>query len=320
MYYYRQEEYLLLLKQKFLQTEIYEARKYKKKYENRIKEASQRQKTVFDMIIKKTKEIYDFDLTKVYTFNYVKYNLWRREFCNQNNEWNKAALSFVCLSCLADLIFDSKRLGKKEKQYIENILTDEYFKLSMNLESREEAENPIDLLYTLFIKAMKNLKRYNIEIFLDLQTDILKAFESEIFISTNKLIFPEKIDIELLTGKSIEFVSSCLYLAAVDAYDLVRMKKCAAAIAKLFWLVDDMCDLYDDIKNQVKNSILFLQNGEVKTLENSIDFVIENIDVLFEVIKENIDILKSNLSYEVYNFFLYELYDWVQVINVRMDD
>ena len=135
-----------------------------------------------------------------------------------------------------------------------------------------------------------------------------------------QLKFPEKINIDLITSKSIEFVSSCLYLSAVDTHDFIRMKKCAVATAKLFWLVDDLCDLYDDIENQIKNSILFLQNEEVSSLENSIDFVFENMDTFFEVIEENLELLKKNLSYDVYIFFLYELYDWVEAVNVRMDE
>ena len=73
-------------------------------------------------------------------------------------------------------------------------------------------------------------------------------------------------------------------------------------------------------ENQIKNSILFLQNEEVRSLENSIDFVFENMDTFFEVIEENLELLKNNLSYDVYIFFLYELYDWVEAVNVRMDE
>lgn len=65
---------------------------------------------------------------------------------------------------------------------------------------------------------------------------------------------------------------------------------------------------------------MFLQNEEVSSLENSIDFVFENMDTFFEVIEENLELLKNNLSYDVYIFFLYELYDWVEAVNVRMDE
>lgn len=318
---YRQKEYIQLLKQKFSKTDIINAKNYKSKYEKEIKEIPNKQKTLFDVIIQKSKEIYGFDLTKVYTFNYVKYYLWRKEFCkNDDDDWKEAALSFVCLSCLSDLIFDSKRLEEREKQHVANILTRDYFQKSISIDMDMTTEDPIDILYSMFVKHMKRLKEYNFKVFLELQTDILNAFESEIYISTNKLVFPEKINIDLITSKSIEFVSSCLYLSAVDTQDSVRMKKCAVAIAKLFWLVDDLCDLYDDIENQIKNSILFLQNGEVKNLENSIDFVFENLDTFFEVIEENLEVLKNNLSDDVYIFFLYELYDWVEAVNVRMDD
>ena len=318
--YYRQKEYMLLLEHKFSTTKIYEARKYKEEYENWIKKFSKGYNATFDTILEKTKEVYGFDLTKVYAFNHVKYYLWRKEFCCEHDEWNEAALSFVCLCCLADLIFDSKRLGENEKKYIADILSSDHFKMSMDSYFKLETKTPIDLLYAMFIKAMRKLREYNPEIFQDIQSDIIKAFESEIYISTNKLIFPDKIDIELITSKSIEFVFCCLCLSAVNACDLMRMKKCARAIAKLFWLVDDMCDLYDDISNSIKNSILFIQKGEIKSLENSIDFVFENINVFFEVIEENIDVIKNNLSDDTYKFFLYELYDWVQVISARMND
>lgn len=317
---YRQKEYTQLLKEKFSETEIASAEKFKSAYEKQIDASSKQQKAIFDRILKKTNEVYGFDLTKVYTFNCVKYYLWRQEFCDNNADWEAAALSFVCLCCLSDLIFDSKRIGNKEKQHIADILTKEHFEKCMDAVMSLDMENPFDALYAMFINYMKDLKEYNSDIFLDLKTDILKAFESEIYISTNKLEFPEKIDIELITSKSIEFVSSCLYLVAVDTEDISRMKKCASAIAKLFWLVDDLCDLYDDIENQIKNSILFLQNGEVKTLENSIDFIFENIDIFFEVIKEKLEVLKCNASDDIYTFFLYELYDWIQAINIRMDD
>lgn len=318
---YRQKEYMQLLKQKFSKTDIINAIKYKSRYEEKIKEIPQKQKTLLDVSIQKSKDVYGFDLTKVYTFNYMKYYLWRKEFCKKDDdEWKEAALSFVCLSCLSDLIFDSKRLGEKEKQHVAKILTRNYFKKSISTDMSRITEDPIDVLYAIFVKHMKRLQEYNFKIFLELQTDILNAFESEIYISTDKLVFPEKINIDLITSKSIDFVSSCLYLSAVDTHDFIRMKKCAIAIAKLFWLVDDLCDLYDDIENQIKNSILFLQNEEVRSLENSIDFVFENIDTFFEVIEENLELLKNNLSYDVYIFFLYELYDWVEAVNVRMDD
>ena len=58
----------------------------------------------------------------------------------------------------------------------------------------------------------------------------------------------------------------------------------------------------------------------MRSLENSIDFVFENMDTFFEVIEENLELLKNNLSYDVYIFFLYELYDWVEAVNVRMDE
>lgn len=58
----------------------------------------------------------------------------------------------------------------------------------------------------------------------------------------------------------------------------------------------------------------------MSSLENSIDFVFENMDTFFEVIEENLELLKKNLSYDVYIFFLYELYDWVEAVNVRMDE
>lgn len=222
---YRQEEYMQILRQKFSETEILNAKKYKGEYEKRINERSKNRKSVFEIVLQKAKEVYGFDLTKVYTFNCVKYYLWRKEFCQKSEDWEDAAISFVCLSCLADLIFDSKRLGEKEKKYVAYILTKDHFEKCINNDIQMDTENPIDFLYEIFIKYMKNLKEYNYKIFLDLQADILKAFESEIYISTNRMVFPEKIDIELITSKSIEFVSSCLYLAAVDAEDLIKMKK-----------------------------------------------------------------------------------------------
>ena len=303
---YRQKEYMQLLKEKFSKTEIINAIKYKNSYEEKIKEISPKKNTLLGISIQKSKDIYGFDLTKVYTFNYVKYYLWRKEFCkNDDKEWKEAALSFVCLSCLSDLIFDSKRLGEKEKQHVANILTRDYFQKSISMDMRIITENPIDILYSMFINHMKSLKKYNFKIFLELQKDILNAFESEIYISTNKLVFPEKINIDLITSKSIEFVSSCLYLSD-----------------KVFELLNNSTgvELYDDIENQIKNSILFLQNEEVSSLENSIDFVFENMDTFFEVIEENLELLKNNLSYDVYIFFLYELYDWVEAVNVRMDE
>lgn len=318
--YYRQKEYMLLLEQKFSNTEIYEAVRYKEEYDNKIKLLSKSYNSFFERIIDKSKEIYGFDLNKVYRFNYAKYYLWRKEFCHEDEEWMQAALSFVCLSCLADLIFDSNRLEEKDKQYTAKILTRKHFEISMNSDLKLNNNNPMESLYNIFIKSMKKLRISNPQIYHELSEDILKAFESEIYISTNRLIFPDKIDMELLTSKSIEFVSSCLYMAAVDTYDLKRMKKCAFAIAKLFWIIDDICDLYDDIGNSIKNSLLFLQKGEVISLENSIDFIFENINVFFEVITDNLEVIKINLPDDIYKFFLYELYDWVQAINIRMDE
>lgn len=66
---YRQKEYMQLLKEKFSKTEIINAIKYKNSYEEKIKEISPKKNTLLGISIQKSKDIYGFDLTKVYTFN-----------------------------------------------------------------------------------------------------------------------------------------------------------------------------------------------------------------------------------------------------------
>ena len=77
---YGQKEYMQLLKEKFSKTEIINAIKYKNSYEEKIKEISPKKNTLLGTSIKKSKDIYGFDLTKVYTFNYVKYICGEKNF------------------------------------------------------------------------------------------------------------------------------------------------------------------------------------------------------------------------------------------------
>lgn len=270
-------------------------------------------------ILNDIKDKYGFDLSKVIKFNNCKFNLWRNEFCcNQDSTIVTEVIAYVSLCCLSDLILDSHRLGENEKKVIINVLSADFFEERNKLKNPTYNNSSVLYLYDCFLSALKRIENYDITYYISIKNDVMSAFQSEIYISTHSLLFPDRVDINDLTSKSIEFVKAGLQLCAYDTDDRSRMDLCAEAVAKLFWLIDDLCDLYDDLKNNIKNSIIYLQEGKTYNIENSIDFVFSNIDVFFECITDNLNYLKDNLSTETFNFFLYELYDWIIGIREEM--
>ena len=277
-------------------------------------------------LFKLCKDRYSLGGETLVNLNSLKFYLWNDNFCNNQEHKDKfvrSATYYVLFCCLIDKILDSKTVSNDKKSLVltqfnrdcyELILNGEYPGLDYGLDYME-VDDILNTLAFWLSNSFKYLKKFDAEQQKKIIENALKAYDSEFYVSTSRLVTPDSVDISLLTNKATCFVQSAFQMGAFDAINKTHMDEVAYSIAKLFWFTDDICDLYEDIRDERKNSLLFAYSPTFYSIESAIDRIIYNIDDYFEYVTKCLLELKNELSEELYMFILAETWDWLVSIN-----
>ncbi len=259
---------------------------------------------------------YEFNLQRMCRINYCHFILWQKNFCHKiNNNQCYIALKFIIVCCLIDKILDSKRFTKREKQIIIDKMN-----VCSSAGIQYDESNMFKEIDSLLNDIFSFLNSYPNSIYKQIIEDkIKKAFVSEQFMSSSVLkkkeIFDEN-EMPLLTNKSIEFESAAFLMCSMTE-NSEHTNEAAEIIAEIMWLVDDICDYVDDIKELRRNSVLYLCSPKdvLMSLDERVDVAFSNIDVAIEKLEESMIKLKTVVTKELYYFIIKEIWDWCS--NVR---
>lgn len=308
-YSYRKDEYINKLVELFKVYGIYKKNGY---LDNYLQEIYEKYDKEYIKCIGNMKELLSLDGIENYLRIYtVKYIIWRKEFCGNNYLPSvfETAVIFNIFCCLVDGILDGELINITKESALEKInwkSMERYFGEEIYTYNKDI----LDLLYNKISIGFKYIKLADKELYKIIKNKIYLSFQSEIYVSTTKFSVNNKEDMDLLINKSIQFVEVCFLIAAIGTKEIERLEVCTKCEAKIFWLIDELCDLYDDIETETKNSILCKYISNNNNINRIIDNIFLDLEEYVNEIKECMNILKNNVGREVYDFLLTHVIIW----------
>lgn len=259
---------------------------------------------------------YEFDMQKMLLPNYRKFYLWQQHFCGKAHiKKIKIAIEFIIFCCLVDKILDSKRFTEEQKNYVcEKIVTKNF-----SSPHKYESQNFIELDILL-----NDVRKYIIKSKSDEEEKLLesidKALLSEVYMYRNILEKKDSMkqeDYHYLTDKSVEFEKAAFMLATYNC-NSYESNLAATNVGEIFWIIDDLCDLPEDVKCKRKNSLLFLNIDDESFIDISkrVEVACDNLDIYIRRLKSNLLQLKINAGEDFYDYIINEIWEWCS--NVRL--
>lgn len=316
---YRRKEYYLKLLSLLEKYNLFTENKYWKVYVDDIDERFY--KKTQEYVIDKKELCENKKLERATHKYFIKFLLWRKQFCdNYNEKAIELAVYFNTFCCLIDAVLDDESNIVSKQSALNRIEWEnvgDYFGNSCY----EKKEDIIDIFLEKMSKLSLEVRNYDNELFDDIRKNIELALKSEIYVSTHYLNLQQKeIDLCSLTDKSTKFVKACFQLASVGTKDRQRMDECAEDEATIFLLVDDLCDLYDDIDNNVMNSILYKHISNATSIQEIVDEIIDYLESYVQEISSCTSNMKQNVSRELYEYLYTHVLDWCSCVKDKIQD
>lgn len=272
---------------------------------------------LLDAVYKK----YDFNLHQQIKPVMQHFCLYQLQICNDiDTERLETALLFVLFCCLGDKFLDSPRFTNEDKECICQKLNTDYMSCEKPYESTsfQEMDVFINQIRTFIVRqpdtpGMQSLLK-----------EIQDAFDSEIYMSKTRMPMSElfrKEDLHLLTDKSVKFERAAFFLS-VFGNVTPEAEIIADSIAKIFWLVDDLCDFVEDVQCKRRNSLLFLYTEESNemALSERIDRVCKELPRIYTLLDEEIERLRMYADPQLYHVIITQIWDWFSNVRQKADD
>ena len=269
-------------------------------------------------ILTRIEKKYNISLYRCAQANYKKFYIWSREFCNQaDEEYIQTATCFVLYCCLVDKILDSERFPLNYKYMV-------YKDMDKFIEMSEAVTCDLEELYELRVKVQKfvRTKQKSDNTYALLQTKIDRAIKSEQFMAVHSVKdFDTKMEFEMVTDKSVEFVSAAFIIAAYDFAEKDVIIEASESRGWIFGYIDDICDYMSDMETGSLNSLLFICTDMQSdmSIEERMKMAAVNVDRAIEKLELNVKKLGKLVGKQLYWFILDELWDWMADVRRIME-
>lgn len=271
-------------------------------------------------LLDQVEDNYGFNLQKMCVPNYNKFILWQKNFMEgQLPDALDTAIQFVIFCCLADKILDSGRFDAIQKEAVCEKLHANHFLSSETYVGSQFPEMDVllnNIRTFLFLTGQKNRPEQN-----EIAASMEKAFLSEIYMWKSPLQQKEGMkrkELYLLSDKSVQFELAS-FLIASFGQNSEKSHRVALEVANIFWLIDDLCDLIEDIKAKRKNSLLFygVHTEEQLSLLDRAEETVRNMDGFVGLLEENLNFLKQDADAALFEYVVNEVWDWCTELRNR---
>lgn len=269
----------------------------------------------YDDIIEKLNDIekkYEFNMQRMCRNNYQMLTIFQLECKGEiNEESRKYALEFLIFCCFADKLLDSRRFDFEQKKQVSRLL---------GLYGVMEEDNKFYELKWFVEDVSKYITRYkNSEKRNYIEDLVNAAFISEVYMWKIPIEKKEKFlqkDGYLLLDKSIKFEEVALLLALGEDFEESDCKV-ANLIAKIMWLTDDLCDFTQDIKENRRNSLFYLNMPECELDMNKRgQYALYNMDNYVKMLEGYISELEYICKEPLYYYIVSLVEKWFSDIKI----
>ena len=273
-------------------------------------------------VCRRIKEKYGIDYSYKLDANYYQRVIWQRAILGRElEEEAKVSTEWVLFGCLIDTFLDSETFSNIFKDKLCMKLNgDIFFK---NQPSPCTVLPEIDILTKDIYSYLTRESTKKSACYSYLSKSIERALASEKYISTGSLkIGKYKNDnLPLLVDKSVEFEKTA-YMISIFPYLNKQCISLIINISEVFWLIDDLCDCFDDVKARRKNSLLFMfaRDDEDIDTEERLFRVYKNIPQICERIEQNLDKVRVMVGEEYYYYLTVLIWRWGKEIREEFEN
>ncbi len=254
--------------------------------------------------------------------NYMKFHFWQVSFGIDRGKETLLLLSldFNLYCVIVDRILDNNIEGFSKQKIWDRLSWDEAKKTFYYGCIRQE-EDFLDYLLNRMAIQIRDLALEDKHYWKEICENIKKAFESEIYMSRE--CFNGKgipVDMARYMDKSIKFVKVCFQIAGYTGKERSKINICAESVGVLFCLVDDLCDVFEDLRDGFCNSLLICEmENSNNDQEQAILCLTNNLEQYLKKMKTAMDYLRENTNEDFFHFILWELSEWCENVSRRLE-
>lgn len=251
-------------------------------------------------IISKMKEQYGTGFENVFLINCKKNALVCDHFqIEQNRISLQTAVYFTVLGCLLDHLLDYG--DWEQKSEAERKLSWEYCKDYFIQYTTAKEDSAIDSLYEKISIGFHEISIWNHEKFKYIIELIQIAVDSELAVNTRGIVPQNK---EAIVNKSIIFVEIALEILLYKKEVMKDIdRKMFRVLGYTYALIDDLCDLYEDIENGQMNLLIEYVQMQNIDMECLIDSTVNKLSAMLKILEEHFD-------EPLYKFIVGEVKEW----------
>ncbi len=251
-------------------------------------------------IISEMKAQYGIGFENVFLINCKKCALLCTNFkVKKNKILTQTSVYFSVLGCLLDWMIDHGSVC--QRQEAQNKLNWYYCRDYFCKITTVKDNSVIDFLYEKISIGMGAILHYNSERFEDIVEMVKSAIDSELAVCTENR---RKTCDDIILNKSVLFVQIAAEIVLVEYEKMTSSdKKLIVDLGYAFALIDDLCDLYEDMESGQMN--LLMTYGVCHNID--IEIIINS--VVHQLI-EKLHNIQEQSNKQLYEFVLQEIREW----------
>lgn len=242
--------------------------------------------------------------------NYGQLYLWQKSVLGEVDHRRLLAAGYLVLfCCLADNILDSPRFSSAQKELLCENMDELLFR---------QGPRAFSLFPALGLLAMGASDFFPDQtadpLYPQRQEELARALRSERYLYRAPLDRGRPLPGEklaLLTDKSVLFEKAA-FLTASYGGNTPESVKAAGLLGEVFWLVDDLCDLMEDVRMGRKNSLLFYcaHTPEPLTVLQRLERVSDHLALPVDRLERVLGELEGLISRDMFRFLLVQIWKW----------
>lgn len=251
-------------------------------------------------IISEMREQYGIGFEKVFLINCKKNALLCDNFhVIRDRMLIQTAVYFTVLGCLLDHLLDHG--NEEQKREASEKLNWDYCQNYFLKETMAKDTSVIDSLYEKISHGMQRVFKCNEKRFEFIVSLIKRAADAEEQVNCSGYKYLQK---DVVINKSVIFVKVAIEILLCDKVDISEQdRNVIEELGYAFALIDDLCDLYEDMETGQMNIFMEYEQQFETDGEKILKFALQELN-------NKLGILKKNMDKRLFEFVLQEIRDW----------
>lgn len=209
----------------------------------------------------------------------------------------KSSVLFTLLGCLMDYLLDKGTVEQKEVARWK--LSWEYCSSYFESGITARTNSVIDTFYQHIGESFQIIKRDHCLVYKEMIFLLKLSIDAELKVVNDQNI----VSSDVIVTKSVIFVVLSIMISVYSSNLYEKARRIAYWIGESFAIIDDLCDIYEDIEYKQKNMVYEMMKVNYNQLSQMIDGLVTQIEEKLQ----NIAIYTNEI---IYNMIKAEVQEW----------